>query len=60
MSSGCTHYADMLQHLPQGDQAKIMGANLAGLLSYDLADHPRDDPHQQRAPRRRRVQYFRR
>jgi predicted TIM-barrel fold metal-dependent hydrolase len=28
-----THYADMLTHLPVEDQAKIMGGNLAGLLS---------------------------
>jgi predicted TIM-barrel fold metal-dependent hydrolase len=28
-----THYADLLTHLNQADQAKIMGGNLAGLLS---------------------------
>ena len=28
-----THYADMLKDLPVADQAKIMGGNLAGLLS---------------------------
>jgi predicted TIM-barrel fold metal-dependent hydrolase len=28
-----THYADALGHLPQDDQAKIMGGNLARLVS---------------------------